>query len=97
MMEGSGAGSGYVVPLTGGPKTYGFDGSGFGSGSATPVYIIQGLMLDGSGSGYVPLTNGSGSRRPKNIWICIRNDKICIRIMMSGRKTWVSWGGWVTV
>jgi hypothetical protein len=26
-----------------------------------------GLMIEGSGSGSVPLTNGSGSRRPKNI------------------------------
>ncbi len=27
------------------------------------------LMLEGSGSGSLTLTNGSGSRRPKNIWI----------------------------
>jgi hypothetical protein len=25
------------------------------------------LMIDGSGSGHIPLTNGSGSRRPKNM------------------------------
>ncbi len=29
------------------------------------------LMIEGSGS--IPLTNGSGSRRPKNMWIRIRN------------------------
>jgi hypothetical protein len=29
------------------------------------------LMIEGSGS--IPLTNGSGSGRPKNIWIRIRN------------------------
>ncbi len=27
------------------------------------------LMLEGSRSGSIPLTNGSGSRRPKNMWI----------------------------
>jgi hypothetical protein len=29
------------------------------------------LMIEGSGSGFIPLTrgSGSGSRRPKNIWI----------------------------
>jgi hypothetical protein len=27
------------------------------------------LMIEGSGSGFVPLTTGSGSRRPKNIRI----------------------------
>ncbi len=26
-------------------------------------------MIEGSGSGFIPLTRGSGSRRPKNIWI----------------------------
>jgi hypothetical protein len=26
-------------------------------------------MIEGSGSGSIPLTNASGSRRPKNIWI----------------------------
>jgi hypothetical protein len=31
-------------------------------------------MIEGSGSGSVPLTDGSGSRRPTNIWILrIRN------------------------
>jgi hypothetical protein len=32
------------------------------------------LMIEGSGvgSGCIPLTNGSGSRRPKNTWIRIR-------------------------
>jgi hypothetical protein len=32
------------------------------------------MMIEGSGSGSIPLTNGSksGSRRPKNIWIRIR-------------------------
>jgi hypothetical protein len=30
-------------------------------------------MIEGSGSGSIPLTNGPGSRRPKNIRIRIRN------------------------
>jgi hypothetical protein len=36
-----------------------------------PSYFC--LMIEGSGAGPVPLTNGSGSRRPKNIRIRIRN------------------------
>jgi hypothetical protein len=31
------------------------------------------LMTEGSGSGSIPLTSGSGSRRLKNMWIRIRN------------------------
>jgi hypothetical protein len=27
------------------------------------------MMIEGSGSGYIPLTSGSGSGRPKNMWI----------------------------
>jgi hypothetical protein len=30
-------------------------------------------MIEGSGS--IPLTNGSGSRRPKNTWIRIQEDQ----------------------
>jgi hypothetical protein len=29
-------------------------------------------MIEGSGSQSIPQTNGSGSRRPKNMWIRIR-------------------------
>ncbi len=38
------------------------------------------LMIEGSGS--VPLTNGSGSRRPKNIRIRIRNTAFRFNILM---------------
>jgi hypothetical protein len=31
------------------------------------------LTIEGCGSGSIPLTNGSESRRPKNMWIRIRN------------------------
>jgi hypothetical protein len=33
-------------------------------------------MLEGSGSGSIPLTNSSGSRRPENIQIRIRNTAL---------------------
>jgi len=33
-------------------------------------------MIEGSGSGSIPLTKGSGSRRPKNTWIRIRIRKL---------------------
>jgi hypothetical protein len=39
-----------------------------------PYYFC--MMIEGSGSGSIPLTNGSGSGRPKNMcirWIRIRN------------------------
>ncbi len=41
-----------------------------------PYYFC--LMMEGSGSGSIPLTNGSGSgsRRPKNMWIRIRNTDL---------------------
>ncbi len=32
-----------------------------------PYYFC--LLIEGFGSGSIPLTNGSGSRRPKNMWI----------------------------
>jgi hypothetical protein len=31
------------------------------------------VMIEGSGSGSIPLTSGFGSGRPKNMWIRIRN------------------------
>jgi hypothetical protein len=31
------------------------------------------MMIEGPGSGSIPLTSGSGSERPKNMWIRIRN------------------------
>ncbi len=34
------------------------------------------MMIEGSGSGSIPLTSGSGSGRPKNMWIRIRNAGI---------------------
>jgi hypothetical protein len=39
-------------------------------------------MIEGSGSGSIPLTNGSRSRRPKNMWI--RWIRIRIRIRNTG-------------
>ncbi len=33
-------------------------------------------MIEGSGSGSIPLTSGSGSGRPKNKWIRIRNTDV---------------------
>jgi hypothetical protein len=30
------------------------------------------MMIEGSGPGSMPLTSGSGSGRPKNMWIRIR-------------------------
>jgi hypothetical protein len=35
------------------------------------IFGIFCLMIEGSGSGSIPLTNGSGYRRPKNMWIRI--------------------------
>ncbi len=57
-------------------------------------------MIEGSGS--IPLTNGSGSgsRRPKNMWIRwirIRNTRG--RVFCCSWKCtrwWRSWGGWAT-
>ena len=37
-------------------------------------------MIEGSGAGSIPLTSGSGSRRPKNIWIRWIRIRIQIRI-----------------
>ncbi len=34
-------------------------------------------MIEGSGSGSIPLTSGSGYGRPKNMWIRIRNTGFC--------------------
>jgi hypothetical protein len=41
------------------------------------------MMIEGSGSGSIPLTSGSGSGRPKNMWIRIRNTApnfICLSV-----------------
>jgi hypothetical protein len=42
------------------------------------VSYFFGLVIEGSRSGSIPLTDGSGSRRPKNMWI--RWIRIRIRI-----------------
>ena len=54
-------------------------------------------MIEGSrsGSGFIPLTNGSGSRRHKNMWTRIRNTApshpylcwMCCRASLMCRKT----------
>ncbi len=44
------------------------------------------LMIKGSGSGSIPLTNGSGSRRPKNMWI---RFQIRIRIGNTVSTSWI--------
>jgi hypothetical protein len=41
-------------------------------------------MIKGSGSGFIPLTSGSGSGRPKNTWIR------WIRIR-EAKSTWIRW------
>jgi hypothetical protein len=41
----------------------------------------------GSGSGSIPLTSGSGSWRPKNLWI--RWIRIRIRIRNTAKKYWI--------
>jgi hypothetical protein len=53
-------------------------------------------MIEGAGSGSIPLTNGSGSgsRRPKNRWIRIQ---IRIRIRNSGQKKLVLELNWLSV
>ncbi len=47
------------------------------------------LVIEGSGSGSragsIPLTNGSGSRRPKNMWIQWIGIRIRIRIRNTGK------------
>jgi hypothetical protein len=35
------------------------------------------MKIEGSRSGSIPLTSGSGSGRPKNMWIRIRNTAPC--------------------
>jgi hypothetical protein len=48
------------------------------------------MMIEGSGSGSIPLTSGSGSWRPKNMgirWIRIRNtENIFLKISFRGKK-----------
>jgi hypothetical protein len=52
------------------------------------------LMIEGSGSGSIPLNNGSGSRRLKNMWIrwirirnTVRNIAVnTIRVVEEGRQ-----------
>jgi hypothetical protein len=41
------------------------------------------------GSGYIPLTNGSGSGRAKNMWIRIRNTGFYPKIYTGLSKLWV--------
>jgi hypothetical protein len=41
-------------------------------------------MIEGYGSGSIPLTNGSGSERPKNMWFRIR-DTLSSSFLMSDR------------
>ncbi len=70
---------------------YGFTASRRATNWATPnhkeprrsISYYFCLMIEGSGSGSVALTNGSGSRRPKNIWI--RR----IRIRNTAWKSWI--------
>jgi hypothetical protein len=52
------------------------------------------LMIEGSGSGFgsIPPTNGSGSRRPKNMWIRRIRIQIRIRIPQHWSKTLVDPG-----
>jgi hypothetical protein len=47
------------------------------------------MMIEGSGSGSIPLTTRSGSGRPKNIWIRwirirIRNTELCLGLGLHG-------------
>jgi hypothetical protein len=37
-----------------------------------PDPVLFFMMIEGSGAGSIPLTNGSGFGRPKNMWIRIR-------------------------
>ncbi len=43
------------------------------------------MVAEGSGSGAIPLTNGTGSGRPKNMWI----RWIRIRIRNTGSRYWI--------
>ncbi len=48
------------------------------------------LMTEGSGSGSIPLTNGSGSRTPKNMWIrWIRIRNTAVLSVVGGRQLFV--------
>ncbi len=50
------------------------------------------LMIEGSGS--IPLTNGSGSRMPKNMWIRIR---ICNTGFSSSSKFEANFNSWILI
>ncbi len=53
------------------------------------------LMIEESGSGSIPLTNGSGSRRPKNTWIRLIRIRIRTRTLRGGQ--FPGWPGSVFV
>ncbi len=48
------------------------------------------MMIEGSGSGSIPLTSGSGSGRPKNMWIRWIRIRIRIRNTALNPLTWLS-------
>ncbi len=85
----SSSGSGTVINYGSGSDFLTSYGSGYGSGSTSqkvtvptvPVPVPQHcyFCLVIEGSGYIHLTYGSGSRRPKNMWIRIRNTACWIQ------------------
>ncbi len=46
------------------------------------------MMIEGSGSGSIPLTNGSGSGRPKNMWIRWIRIRICNTGLCYEKPVW---------
>ncbi len=51
-------------------------------------YLLFCMMIEVSGAGSIPLTNGSGSGRPKNMWIRIRNIDVDSCVMDIGHVPW---------